>query len=83
MLITLEISYYPLQNNYENLVEEFIQEISKNNNIQIITGVMSSLIIGEYEEVMKVLEKSMKEFLEKYPSVFKISLSNSCQKCEI
>jgi uncharacterized protein YqgV (UPF0045/DUF77 family) len=82
MEITMEISYYPLDNNYEIQVSEFIQQLSEYNNIQINIGVMSSLVIGEYNDVMSALKETMQPFLEKYPSVFRISLASACKKCE-
>ena len=47
MEVTVEISYYPLATNYDLLVDEFIQQLSGNTTIEIKTGTMSSLIIGE------------------------------------
>jgi uncharacterized protein YqgV (UPF0045/DUF77 family) len=81
MEITVEISYYPLDNNYEIQVSEFIQQLSEYPSIQINIGVMSSLIIGEYNDVMVALKETMQPFLEKYPSVFRISLASACKVC--
>jgi uncharacterized protein YqgV (UPF0045/DUF77 family) len=82
MEITLEISYYPLDDNYNRIVSEFIQQLSEYQNIQINTGVMSSLIIGEYNVVMAALKEAMQPFLEKYPSVFRISIASACKDCK-
>lgn len=82
MEITMEISYYPLDNNYEIEVSEFIQQLLEYRNLQINTGIMSSLVIGEYNDVMTALKETMQPFLEKHPSVFRISLANACKKCE-
>ncbi len=82
MEITLEISYYPLQNEYDKPVSEFIEQLSKFPNIQINTGIMSSLITGEYSAVMDALKEAMLPFLEKYPSVFRMSVASACKKCE-
>ncbi len=83
MEITMEISYYPLDNNYDLQVSEFIEQLSECRNIQITTGMMSTLIIGEYDNVMAAVKETMRPFLEKYPSVFRISLASACKKCEI
>ena len=81
MEITLEISYYPLQNEYDKLVSEFIEDLLKYRNIQINTGIMSSLVTGEYNDVMDALRDSMLPFLEKYPSVFRLSVASACKTC--
>jgi uncharacterized protein YqgV (UPF0045/DUF77 family) len=82
MDITLEISYYPLHEQYDKLVSEFIQQLSNYHKIQITAGVMSSLVFGEYCDIMDTLKETMHPFLEKYPSVFKLSLASACKKCE-
>ena len=82
MEVTVEISYYPLATNYDLLVDEFIQQLSGNTTIEIKTGTMSSLIIGEYDDVMEALKESMQPFLDKYPSVFNVSIASACNVCK-
>jgi len=77
MIITLEISYYPLADNYSNIVDDFISKIS-NKNITIEIGKMSTIMIGEYDEIIGVLTNSMKELMIEYPSIFNLKISNSC-----
>jgi len=77
MIITAEISYYPLTDNFSKPIDYFIQLISK-SNITIETGKMSTVLIGEYQDIMDVLQKSMSELLNKYSSIFNIKISNSC-----
>ena len=81
MDVTLEISFYPLQNDYETPVTEFIGKLSEYENIQITTGTMSSLITGDYDLIMLALNDCIKPFLEKYPSVFRFSISTACKSC--
>jgi uncharacterized protein YqgV (UPF0045/DUF77 family) len=78
MFVTLEISYYPLSNEFENPINEFIDRISANNKIKIQSGTMSSLISGDYSEVTKTITETMGILMEKHPSVFNIKISNSC-----
>lgn len=78
----MEISYYPLDNNYEIKVSEFIQQLLEYRNLQINTSIMSSLVIGEYNDVITALKETMQPFLEKYPSVFRISIASACENCE-
>lgn len=78
MFITLEISYYPLSEEFQKPINDFITKLSINEEIKIETGTMSSLISGDYSEVMGTLTESMKSIMEKYPSVFNIKISNTC-----
>lgn len=43
---------------------------------------MSSLLTGNYEDVMELLNCQLKPFLEKYPSVFMLKISNACKTCK-
>ena len=79
MIITAEISYYPLLDNYAAAVKEFLTEINK-SGIDVEVGTMSTILTGEFVAVMKVLNEGMSLVLEKYPSVFNVKISNSCRR---
>jgi uncharacterized protein YqgV (UPF0045/DUF77 family) len=79
MEITVEISYYPLIEKYQQPVEKFINEIGKNKEVVIEAGMMSTLITGKYEEVLNLIQQKLKPFMEKYPSVFSLKISNACK----
>ncbi len=83
MQITVEISYYALQKNYNGPVTELIGIISKYPGIKIRTGTMSTFITGNYDDIMKMLTLSIKPMIEKYSSVFVIKISNACNECSI
>ena len=82
MEITVEISYYALLEDYNFPVSEFLNIISKNQNITVETGVMSTVISGEFDEVMLLLVQTIKPFMEKYPSVFTLKIANACKCCK-
>jgi len=77
MIITVEISYYPLTENYSKAVNSFLERISK-SDITIDMGKMSTVLIGEYEVIFELLNNSIYKLMEDYPSVFNIKISNSC-----
>ncbi|MDF1550018.1 MAG: YkoF family thiamine/hydroxymethylpyrimidine-binding protein [Bacteroidales bacterium] len=77
MIITAEISYYPLTDNYATPVNYFIELIS-DKNIKVEAGKMSTILIGDYNDIMELLKESMDELMKKYPSIFNIKISNSC-----
>jgi uncharacterized protein YqgV (UPF0045/DUF77 family) len=82
MEITVEIGYYPLMDDYEKPVESFLEKLAENKNITIESGSMSSLLTGNYEDVMELLNRQLKPFLEKYPSVFTLKISSACKTCK-
>lgn len=82
MQITVEISYYPLLDSYNEPVAEFLKEITQSENIAIEPGIMSTLLTGQYGDVMELLEKKLRLLMEKYPSVFTLKISNSCNICK-
>jgi uncharacterized protein YqgV (UPF0045/DUF77 family) len=82
MEITVEIGYYPLMNGYEKPVEDFIEKLAANKKVTIECGTMSSLLTGSYKNVMELLNKQLKPFLEKYPSVFTLKISSACKTCK-
>lgn len=83
MEISVEISYFPLTDNHLQPVDDFIAAITKSKKVKIEPGIMSSLLTGPYDEIMKLLHCEMKPFMEKYPSIFTLKLSNSCSVCEV
>jgi len=82
MEITVEIGYYPLMKDYEKAVESFLEKLAENKNVNLESGTMSSLLTGSYEDVMELLNRQLKPFLEKYPSVFTLKISSACKTCK-
>ncbi len=82
MEITLEISYFPLVADYQQPVDDFIGALEKNPGISVEPGMMSTVLTGPYDEIMKLVHHEMKPLLEKYPSVFTLKISNSCRTCK-
>lgn len=66
MKTTLEISKYPLSEDYEPKVLDFIKRLNTYNNITVKTNVTSTHITGLYDDVMTILQKEMKFSFEKY-----------------
>ena len=77
MNVSIEINYYPLVEDFTVPINNFVRQLT-NSNIIIETGKMSTIIIGEFSEVMRLLTKAMSELMNNYPSVFNIKISNAC-----
>ena len=77
MTVTVEISYYPLADDYSEIINRFIKEIST-EEITVEVGRMSTLLTRDYDKIMTVLNRSMKQVMLDFPSVFTLKISNSC-----
>jgi uncharacterized protein YqgV (UPF0045/DUF77 family) len=82
MEISVQISYYPLNEEFNSIVDDFITQLSQVHGLQIQTGMMSSLITGDYDLVMNTLKDTMYPYLAKYQSVFTITVASACKQCE-
>ncbi len=79
MYITVEISYYPLLERYEKPVNELVALLEQQPEVEAEIGTMSTLLRGEFEPVMNLLTGAMSQLMAKYPSVFNLKISNSCE----
>ncbi|MCB9173196.1 MAG: hypothetical protein H6589_01155 [Flavobacteriales bacterium] len=66
MKTTVEISNYPLNADYIPPIQDFIDRLNLNTNITVKTNATSTHIVGEYDEVMVILQKEIKASFEKY-----------------
>ena len=66
MKTTVEISKYPLNADYEPPILEFISRLKENDNIRVKTNATSTHLVGDYDEVMSILQKEIKMSFEKY-----------------
>ena len=84
MRTTVEISLYKLQEedssgNYKLIVKEFLKSI-QNKNLEIETNGLSSLIYGDYSYIIELLNNEVRDFLDKYRSVFVLKISKGTLK---
>jgi len=79
MKITLEISYYPLVDKYSVPVKKLIGKMKENEKVTVESGVMSTLISGNYSDVMDMVITQIEPLMKEYPSVFNIKISNACE----
>lgn len=78
MKLSVEISMYPLDGNYEEHILSFIRRIKSYPNISSKTNSMSTQIFGEYDVVMSFLQKEMKPvFVDKIKTVMVMKFINA------
>ncbi len=59
-IVTIEISMYPLVNEYEPHIISFLQNLKSYDGILVKTNAMSTYVQGPFETVWKVLGETFK-----------------------
>lgn len=70
MRITIEISLYPLTENYATPIREFITRLKTYNDLEIVTNATSTQVVGEHAYVFEVLSKETEKTFLSGQSVF-------------
>jgi uncharacterized protein YqgV (UPF0045/DUF77 family) len=78
MMISVEISLYPLSDKANDIIRAFIDKLAANQHINLEVGAMSTLITGEHTLVMKLLSEEIAQLFEQFPAVFQFKISNAC-----
>ncbi|TQV85571.1 YkoF family thiamine/hydroxymethylpyrimidine-binding protein [Aliikangiella coralliicola] len=78
MKISLELSLYPLDDNFLNIIKDIVERLNANESVTCITNSMSTQIFGEYDDVMTLLNQTVRYSFETYgKQVFVAKFLNS------
>ena len=66
MKITVEISMYPLREQYVEPIQWFIDRLDQYPDIVRVTNAMATQLQGDYDQVMAMLSVEMKAAHERY-----------------
>ena len=78
MKIQAEISLYPLcENEYSQPIKQFIR-VLENNNLNVKTGPMSTLVAGDSQVLFEKLQQAFERMAEEYKVVMTVKISNVC-----
>ena len=68
MNVSVEISMYPLQDEYKIKIKDFLTKINEDaeQDIEILSSNMSTRVFGDYDAVMSLLGEAMKYSMAKY-----------------
>lgn len=68
MNLSVEISMYPLQDDYKIEIKDFLAKINQvaDEQIEILSSNMSTRIFGNYDAIMDLLREAMKYSMAKY-----------------
>lgn len=64
MDIGVEISLYPLRNDYIPPIRGFIERLNADGRFRVITNDMSTQVFGRYEDVMEALTRELRPTFE-------------------
>ena len=77
MKTTIEISKYPLNENYEPPILNFIERLNTHENIEVKTNATATHLVGDYDKIMELLQKEIKHSFETYgKAIFVIKILN-------
>ena len=61
MYMTAEISMYPVRDEYLPPIKTFIESLNVNPNISVETTTTCTILRGDYEALMKMIQDAMAE----------------------
>ena len=71
MEISVDISMYPLQKDFEAPILVFIDMLEKEESVEVVRNELSTQVHGEYQTIMALLEKEMFSVFTEIPdSIF-------------
>ncbi|WP_419147051.1 YkoF family thiamine/hydroxymethylpyrimidine-binding protein [Pseudoalteromonas 'SMAR'] len=66
MKVSVEISKYPLHQDYIPYIQGFIDRLNQHEQIKVNTNVMSTQIFGDYDVVTDIINQEMKRSFAAY-----------------
>lgn len=75
MKTTVEISLYPLSENYSKIVTDFVVGLKKQEEIRLETNGLSTQIFGDYDTIMNLLTSEIKILLSEQKAVFVMKIA--------
>ncbi len=66
MKVTVELSKYPLSEEYIPKIKDFIERLNFHNSLKVMTNQTSTHVMGDFDVVMPILNKEIKNSFEKY-----------------
>ena len=64
MIITAELSLYPLNESFVTPIKKYIETLNKIPNLEVHTHTLSTEIFGEYDAVMNAVQQATKTAFE-------------------
>ncbi|GHA18271.1 hypothetical protein GCM10008090_29820 [Arenicella chitinivorans] len=69
MMLSVEISMYPLQDEYKPKIKAFLDQLNQANDVDIRTSNMSTRVFGEFEQVTQLLNSAMRHSMQQFGKI--------------
>lgn len=69
MMLSVEISMYPLQDEYKPKIKAFLDELNQADQVEIRTSNMSTRVFGEYDVVTQLLNTAMRNSMQQFGKI--------------
>ncbi|GMG86345.1 hypothetical protein [Biformimicrobium ophioploci] len=66
MKLSVEISKYPLRDEYIPAIQNFIDRLNAHPGLRVLTNTMSTQVFGDYDLVMDVMKAEIRRSYEKF-----------------
>ncbi|MGJ8686165.1 MAG: YkoF family thiamine/hydroxymethylpyrimidine-binding protein [Spongiibacteraceae bacterium] len=66
MQLSVEISMYPLKDEYIPAIQDFIDRLNTHADLRVMTNTMSTQVFGDYDMLMDVIKKEMRQSYERF-----------------
>jgi len=66
MIISVELSLYPLMDDYLNVIKSFIKKLEQLESVEVIRNGMSTQLFGEFSAVMPAVSELLEESFSQY-----------------
>ncbi|WP_428820518.1 hypothetical protein [Microbulbifer sp. MCCC 1A16149] len=64
--LSVEISMYPLQDEYLPAIKDFIERLHNHPELQVISNTMSTQVFGDYDPLMDMLKTEIRTSYEQF-----------------
>ncbi len=76
MKTSIDISYYPLNQEFRQPIKNFIASLEQQDNISVRSNSMSTQVFGEFDDVMSSVTECIKNAFELPESTFVLKIIN-------
>ncbi len=66
MQLSVEISMYPLKDEYIPAIKDFIERLNGHPDLNVLTNTMSTQVFGDYDLLMDILKTEMRKSWEQF-----------------
>ncbi|MEH6559499.1 MAG: hypothetical protein V7459_15620 [Oceanicoccus sp.] len=66
MDVSVEVSMYPLKDEYIPAIQSFIDRVNTYAELRVLTNTMSTQIFGEYDVLMNMMRDEMRRSYEQF-----------------